>query len=159
MTKQCAYCGSDHPDTRDHVPPKCLFLHPLPKKMITVPSCKRCQGSSKDDEYFLVGVFIAADGMASSGFARLSDADKELIERKRKDVMRLLGRPGFGGLVSRIASQTTQSPLVTAGNLLLPNRTLDLFWQRRTGLLTWLSASFGESSFTRKATVFLITLK
>jgi len=50
---KCAYCGSTKNLTRDHVPPRALFVHPRPGNLITVPSCVRCnQALSKDDEYF-----------------------------------------------------------------------------------------------------------
>lgn len=51
----CVYCGKQtlkKDSTRDHIPPKCLF-DPLPQNAITVPSCRKCNGSaSNDDEYF-----------------------------------------------------------------------------------------------------------
>ncbi len=42
--KICIYCGAPA-DTRDHVPPKCLFSPPYPGKMITVPACRECNES------------------------------------------------------------------------------------------------------------------
>jgi hypothetical protein len=53
----CYIYGRENPDTRDHVPPKCL----LPKgsaNRLTLPAHKNCNnGFSKDEEYFrdLVG--------------------------------------------------------------------------------------------------------
>ena len=51
MKPTCTYC--DNPaDTKDHIPPKCLFPKPRPSSLITVPSCSNCNKSySKDDEY------------------------------------------------------------------------------------------------------------
>ena len=48
----CTYCGG-RAQTRDHVPPKSIFLKPLPG-MITVPACRRCnQEWSRAEQYFL----------------------------------------------------------------------------------------------------------
>lgn len=49
----CVYCGRNENMSRDHIPPKSLFLQPRPNDLITVPSCKICnEQSSKDDTYF-----------------------------------------------------------------------------------------------------------
>lgn len=47
----CTYC--DQPaTTRDHIPPKGLFLSPRPSNLATVPSCESCNRSfSADDQY------------------------------------------------------------------------------------------------------------
>lgn len=51
----CALCGSSGTVTREHVPPKCLFIKPRPTNTITVPLCKMCNHSYHlDDEYFRV---------------------------------------------------------------------------------------------------------
>jgi len=42
--KKCVYCGGTADTTRDHVPPRSLFLEPLPKQLITVPACSDCNG-------------------------------------------------------------------------------------------------------------------
>jgi hypothetical protein len=53
----CAVCGHRRHITREHVPPKNLFLPPRPKNTITAPVCERCNhGSHLDDEYFRVFV-------------------------------------------------------------------------------------------------------
>ena len=102
MSKQCAYCGSEEATTRDHVPPKCLFIDPLPSNLITVPSCQGCQGLSKDDEYFMVGVFIAADGVAHQEGAPSHEVGAVLLEKKREHVMNLLGADlDLGGISSQ----------------------------------------------------------
>jgi hypothetical protein len=50
-------CGSQQKLTREHVPPKGLFLKPLPSNLVTVPCCFQCNNSySKDDEYFRLAV-------------------------------------------------------------------------------------------------------
>ena len=55
----CALCGETRRVTREHVPPKNLFLPPRPRNTITVPVCEPCNhGYHLDDEYFRV--FVAA---------------------------------------------------------------------------------------------------
>lgn len=49
----CIYCGNP-PDTRDHVPSKCLLEHPYPSNLPVVGCCSTCNhGFSKDEEYFV----------------------------------------------------------------------------------------------------------
>ncbi len=125
MENHCVYCGTENPATRDHVPPRCIFPKPPPNDddLITVPSCKKCQGSSKDDEYFMCGALFAADGMIANGFLEVSDQDREIIERKKEEVYTRLARPGLNGLAFRILEEMQEVPVVTRGNLLIPNRT------------------------------------
>jgi hypothetical protein len=48
----CVFCGRAA-TTRDHVPPKGVFLDPLPTDLVTVPACEVCNSSTRlDDEYF-----------------------------------------------------------------------------------------------------------
>jgi hypothetical protein len=49
----CAYCGEVGPTTRDHVVPRCLFVHPFPKNLVTVPACQVCNGGKGGDDTFL----------------------------------------------------------------------------------------------------------
>lgn len=59
---QCALCGKTHPVTREHVPPKNLFLAPRPRNTITVPVCEQCNhGYHLDDEYFRVYIASGAE--------------------------------------------------------------------------------------------------
>lgn len=50
----CYLCGKgfspDDKITKDHVPPKGLFLPPLPANFITVPCCEVCNNSNSEDE-------------------------------------------------------------------------------------------------------------
>lgn len=48
----CYICGKPA-ECREHIPPSGIFSDPKPTDLITVPSCKKCNESSKlDDEYF-----------------------------------------------------------------------------------------------------------
>lgn len=51
--QKCYLCNKNFADTRDHVPPECLFPDPKPSNLITLPCCSPCNRSySKDEEYF-----------------------------------------------------------------------------------------------------------
>ena len=50
--QECYLCGNPA-DTKDHIPPRCIFPDPKPTDLITVPSCQECNSASQlDDEYF-----------------------------------------------------------------------------------------------------------
>jgi hypothetical protein len=66
---ECVFCGQTA-TTRDHVPPKGVFLDPLPTDIVTVPACATCNHSTKlDDEYFRV--LIGTQGYWTVDGARL----------------------------------------------------------------------------------------
>ena len=51
LTGYCVYCG-ERPDTRDHVPSKCLLDEPFPDHLPVVEACASCNsGFAKDEEY------------------------------------------------------------------------------------------------------------
>lgn len=52
--KMCAICGATNiPGSRDHLPPRSIFMKPRPQNLITVPSCVPCNNlGSKHDEVF-----------------------------------------------------------------------------------------------------------
>ena len=57
----CALCGETLQVTREHVPPRNLYLPPRPRNTITVPVCGPCNhGYHLDDEYFRVYVSAGA---------------------------------------------------------------------------------------------------
>ena len=58
----CAVCGADAQLTKEHVPPRNLFLHPRPTNTITTWTCAPCnKGTELDDEYFRLFVTAGAD--------------------------------------------------------------------------------------------------
>jgi hypothetical protein len=66
----CALCGKTLQITREHVPPKNLYLPPRPKNTITVPVCEPCNhGYHLDDEYFRV--YVAAGARPGTRLWRL----------------------------------------------------------------------------------------
>ena len=52
----CFHCGRAGPETDDHVPPKIFLDKPYPKNLITVPSCRRCNSASSDDEQYVASL-------------------------------------------------------------------------------------------------------
>jgi hypothetical protein len=59
---ECVYCGKAGDVSDEHVPPKNLFPSPRPSNLITVPSCKECNGkASKDDEYLRLVLSMRCD--------------------------------------------------------------------------------------------------
>lgn len=66
----CPVCVEEKALTKDHTPPKGVFLKPRPTNTITVWTCKDCNGgSSLDDEYFRI--YIASNAEPGSHLFRL----------------------------------------------------------------------------------------
>jgi len=106
---KCAHCGKES-ESRDHVPPKCLFPRPRPNDLITVPCCAKCNSSaSKDEEYFLAVYMI--------GDAGVSDAGKKLWKQKLRRMYQK-----NTGLRQRIAGSLIKVRMRTAGGLYLGAR-------------------------------------
>ena len=62
QNKRCYICGKLGADTKDHVPPKCIFLNRkkgIGLNLITVPAHSDCNNALKmEDEYFRFGLSI-----------------------------------------------------------------------------------------------------
>ncbi len=56
----CVYCAV-LADSKDHAPPKCLMLPPLPSNLMTLPACKKCNNGFSFDEN-VVRAFISFIG-------------------------------------------------------------------------------------------------
>jgi hypothetical protein len=76
---RCIYCGLREGSTRDHVPPKCMFLSPMPNdiQMITVPCCEECRSRHQGDDA------IARNFLISSAVAESRQISDDRIEGKR----------------------------------------------------------------------------
>lgn len=91
-------CDATGPITREHVPPKNLFLAPRPRNTLTVPVCGKCNHSYHlDDEYFRIYVTTGAqpgtrlgrlwtEKVVGSSFAR----SEALLCRLKNDHVKLL---------------------------------------------------------------------
>ena len=58
----CGICGVNQATTREHVPPKSIFLNPKPSDLITIPACFNCNNAtSESDERFrlFLGLHVA----------------------------------------------------------------------------------------------------
>jgi hypothetical protein len=65
LAGSCVYCGVAPGATNDDVPPKNLFLRPLPENIVKVAACQPCNaGFSKDDEYMRLALYMRDDVMA-----------------------------------------------------------------------------------------------
>lgn len=83
--ERCTYCGSAEALTRDHIPPKCLFLKPRPNNLITVPACPQCNNGAKlDDEYFRVFLAVGKTVHASLIGRALWGATFESLKKPTK---------------------------------------------------------------------------
>lgn len=81
MSVLCAICGIRPATTRDHVPPKSLFVKPYPQDFITVPACDLCNnGSSVVDEDFRTYL--------SMTIGQKTDAAKKLWMQAKKSLKR-----------------------------------------------------------------------
>jgi hypothetical protein len=97
---KCAYCGAAA-TTADHVPPKGLFAKPLPKDLVTVPSCRPCNGdAAPDDEYFRTVMVLRWDVYERSDAAGA-------VQR----AMRALVRPRGEGFRNGLLNKLTEIPV------------------------------------------------
>jgi hypothetical protein len=65
----CPLCGKVKYLTREHIPPKNLFLKPRPTNTITVRTCKACNSSyDLDEEYFRIYI-TAGEQPGSVGYS------------------------------------------------------------------------------------------
>lgn len=115
----CSICGKKDELTREHIPPKGIFLSPRPKNTITVFSCKKCNHDTKlDDEYFRFWVTAGAhpqsklaevwkNKVAGSSFRR----SPALLKKIQNDHKRLI-------------EQHSKTPLKTYDDEIVPDELL-----------------------------------
>ena len=103
----CVYCGSEEPDTRDHVPPRILFPEPRPSDLITVPSCRSCnETASMDDEFFRD---IVTGRIESSGHPE--------AQKVFESVIRSFQRPEARGLTKRFLNSLIEVDMYSEGGI------------------------------------------
>ena len=106
---KCTYCGTDNPETVDHVPPICLFPSSRRINLITVPCCLQMQpGASKDDEYFKAMVLLRADV-----------AGKPIVADLVQSVVRGLSKPSKRGMLRSLLRRMQKLPVHTPSGLYL----------------------------------------
>ena len=117
----CALCGNRRRITREHVPPKNLFLSPRPKDTITAPVCEPCNhGYHLDDEYFRVYVSCVAE-------------PDTLLRRLWKEKVVGSSFVRGGGLKARLnedhaklVAQHREEPIRFANNVVIPDELIPL---------------------------------
>lgn len=118
--RTCAICGrTDSTTTADHIPPKCVFGKPLPKNVITVPTCNECnRNSSLDDEYFRL---LAMEWQAS----KIADSCGVT-----QSIIRSIQRPAARGLRSAVFSAIRRGEIPASRGKSIPVHTLTLDTRR-----------------------------
>ena len=82
MNNNCIYCFNPS-DSRDHIPSKALFYNSERKKLITVPSCKKCnQKYSLDEEFFRNFIVSLAEEKSPEASNLFNTKVKRAIERR-----------------------------------------------------------------------------
>ena len=85
----CAYCGHREGSTKDHVPPRALFIKPYPENMIAVPACEECHNEmSLQDEYFLMAIGFVLSGDEKKHAKYLTDKVKRALKRPEAKKLR-----------------------------------------------------------------------
>jgi hypothetical protein len=81
----CVYCGMEA-NTRDHIPPKALFLRPYPN-FITVPACTSCNHkfSAELDERFRNIIALRAGGFTPAGTMLWKSKGLRSLLRNRRE--------------------------------------------------------------------------
>jgi len=100
----CVYCREAPATTDDHVVPRCLFLKPQPRFMVTVPVCRKCNHNKSRDEQYLAEVLTAdiytsehpvAKAIFDGPMARARDTNRSEIARSARHAgMEALHTPG-----------------------------------------------------------------
>jgi hypothetical protein len=106
---QCAYCGQLTGTTKDHVPPRSLFLRPLPKDLPTVRACASCNaGASEDDEYFRDTVLK---------WHRI--AEKPVVQPLVSSMLRAASMPEKRAYAARAIASISEQDVTTAAGIFL----------------------------------------
>ena len=85
VIKLCAICGIREATTRDHVPPKGIFLKPRPTNLITVPACVICNNhSSYVDQQFLVDLGVHVGYQGGEGERFFTEHTLKTLSKNRK---------------------------------------------------------------------------
>ena len=109
--KLCIYCQSADATTDDHVPSKQLFPQPRPSDLITVPSCKECNDSWKQDEDYFRSMIL----FGNSG---ISDKGRQIWDQKLR---RMYANGKDPGLQKRVSKSFKEVEVVTPSGLFVRN--------------------------------------
>ena len=93
MRPVCAICGVREATTRDHVPPKGIFIKPRPSNLVTVPACTKCNNhSSRLDERFLVNLGLHVSSAGSKGARVFNERVVPTLKHNRKLLNKIVKR-------------------------------------------------------------------
>ena len=105
----CVYCWRHGKLTKDHVIPLCLFTHPYPSNLITVPVCDSCNNAkSRDDDF--IRDFLTCDVFGNQDPV----ANRVFQEKVLKSVRRNSSELGRSAV-----SHYRNEPLYTNGGIYL----------------------------------------
>ena len=108
MEFPCTYCHRAA-NTKDHIPPKCLFPKPRPGSLITVPSCFACNSSfSKDDEH-LRDVLSFREELSDNPF----------VEKQIESIFRGFDRSQSQGYLNYLHSRMGEEAVRTTSGIYL----------------------------------------
>ena len=106
---ECAYCGQLTGTTKDHIPPRSIFLRPLPKNLPTVRACRACNaGASDEDEYFRDTVLK---------WHRVTD--KPIVQPLVDSMLRAASMPEKRAYAAQTLASMSESEVTTASGILL----------------------------------------
>src|SRR5262249_53663449 len=135
--------------TKDHVPPTCMFLSPIPNdvQMITVPCCEECRNEQQGDDA------VARNFLVSSLAAESRGLPEDECEKKRN---RSLERDRT--LFKQMNSAITSADVFLEGNVFLGTApalnldqpAMDKFFARLTRALHYKETRSGHVSCTIK---------
>ena len=83
MKNLCVICGKNEATSRDHIPPKGIFIKPRPDNLRTVPACSQCNGGASGyDEKFKVDLSIQVSN--SRGIEHFNKLAAPTLEHNQK---------------------------------------------------------------------------
>lgn len=110
----CVFCGIEGMVTKDHIPPKNLFVGFPDNSLIKVPSCEACNNQSKlDDEYFRAFLIPQNDIISHPQVQQLNRIVREKFDSSNRK-----------GLEMRMYSQLHSKNLYTPAGIYLGEKKL-----------------------------------
>lgn len=93
MHQLCVFCGIERATTRDHIPPKGIFVRPRPNNLITVPASEKCNGgSSALDERFIADLGIHVSNGTRAGKRLFAEQVMITLRHNNKLSRKVTGR-------------------------------------------------------------------
>ena len=127
----CVYCGA-LATSRDHVPPRFLLEEPLPRDLLTVPSCSDCNRSFSLDEQYLQVVIakighvphlmakVEKGGIVDRALERAPGLDQRIVDSlevrsdgrvwltpERERILRIVQKIAYGLFICRYGKRAS----------------------------------------------------